>query len=145
MAGFGMQLHGIVQDLSQLKFVYGEGWETFIGNSGTVQYFGSRDRFTAEYFSALCGETTVWNFSSAIARTFGSSSSANGVTTSSSTTETDATAAAQRKLAYADELMRMHADKQLLVIDNLNPIIAHKVRWFEDEDLKAKGVNLHDV
>lgn len=145
MAGFGMQLHGIVQDLSQLKSVYGEGWETFIGNSGMVQYFGSRDRFTAEYFSALCGETTVWNFSSAIARTFGSSSSANGVTTSSSTTATDTTAAAQRKLAYADELMRMHADKQLLVIDNLNPIIAHKVRWFEDEDLKAKGVNLHDV
>lgn len=145
MAGFGMQLHGIVQDLSQLKSVYGEGWETFIGNSGMVQYFGSRDRFTAEYFSALCGETTVWNFSSAIARTFGSSSSANGVTTSSSTTETDTTAAAQRKLAYADELMRMHADKQLVVIDNLNPIIAHKVRWFEDEDLKAKGVNLHDV
>src|SRR5690606_14355419 len=33
MAGFGMQLWGIVQDLSQLKRIYGDGWETFIGNS----------------------------------------------------------------------------------------------------------------
>ena len=143
MAGFGMQLHGIVQDLSQVKSVYGEGWETFIGNSGVVQYFGSRDRFTAEYFSALCGETTVWNLSSALARSFGSSSGPNGMTSSESTSETDTRAASQRKLAYPDELMRMHDDKQLLIIDNLNPIIARKKRWFEDEALKDKGVNLH--
>lgn len=98
MAGFGMQLHGIVQDLSQVKSVYGEGWETFIGNSGVVQYFGSRDRFTAEYFSALCGETTVWNLSSALARSFGSSSGPNGMTSSESTSETDIRGAAHRVL-----------------------------------------------
>jgi type IV secretion system protein VirD4 len=40
MAGFGMQLWGIVQDLSQLARVYGEhGWQTFISNSGVIQYF----------------------------------------------------------------------------------------------------------
>ncbi len=51
MAGFGMQLWGIVQDLSQLERIYEKGWETFIGNSGVLQYFGSRDHKTAEYFS----------------------------------------------------------------------------------------------
>ena len=55
MAGFGVQLWGIVQDLGQLERIYGKGWQTFIGNSGVWQYFGSRDHQTADYFSKLCG------------------------------------------------------------------------------------------
>jgi len=143
MAGFGMQLYGVVQDLGQLKRVYGDGYETFIGNSGLIQYFGSRDRMSADYFSALCGETTVWNFSTAISRTFGSSSGKDGGSSSSSITDTDTTAAAQRKLAYPDELMRLPDDKQVVFIENMNPIIATKVPWYEDDALKSKGVNLH--
>jgi len=143
MAGFGIQLWGIVQDVSQLKTIYGDGWETFIGNSGMIQYFGSRDRITAEYFQALCGVTTVWNLSSAIARAFSTSSGQGGMTSSNSTTHTETTAASQRQLAYADELMRMHGSKELILIENLNPIIGTKVRWFEDAQLKTLGCNLH--
>lgn len=145
MAGFGIQLWGIVQDASQLKTIYGEGWETFIGNSGVVQYFGSRDRMTAEYFQALCGVTTVWNFSSAIARAFGTSSGKGGVSSSHTTTHTETTAASQRQLAYADELMRMHDSKELILIENLNPIIGNKVRWFDDDALKALGRSLQEA
>lgn len=143
MAGFGMQLYGVVQDLGQLKRIYGDGYETFIGNSGVIQYFGSRDRMTADYFSALCGETTVWNFSSAFSRTFGSSSGKDGGSSSSGTGNTDTTAAAQRKLAYPDELMRLPHDKQVVFIENMNPIIATKVPWYEDNSLQSKGANLH--
>ena len=144
MAGFGMQLWGFVQDLSQLESLYGKGWQSFIANSGMVSYFGSTDRMTAEYFSALCGETTVWNFSSALSKTFGTSSGSGGMSSSDSTTTTDTRAASQRKLAYPDELMRMHEDKQLVFIDNMYPLIATKTPWFEDSDLKTKGVNLHE-
>ncbi|MFM9977231.1 MAG: type IV secretory system conjugative DNA transfer family protein [Sphingomonadaceae bacterium] len=144
MAGFGIQLWGIVQDLSQLKAIYGDGYEGMIANSGMIQYFGSRDRITAEYFSALCGETTVWNLTSALARAFGSSSGGGGVTNSSSTTSTDTTAAVQRKLAYPDELMRMHGSKQLIFIENHHPIIGTKRRWFDDPALQSVGRNLHD-
>lgn len=145
MAGFGMQLWGFVQDLSQLENLYGKGWQSFIANSGMINYFGSRDRMTAEYFSALCGETTVWNFSSALSKTFGTSSGSGGMSSSdSTTTETDTRAASQRKPAYPDELMRMHEGKQLVFIDNMYPLIATKTPWFEDADLKTKGVNLHD-
>ncbi|NSX54806.1 type IV secretory system conjugative DNA transfer family protein [Parasulfitobacter algicola] len=143
MAGFGLQLWGIVQDCSQLKSLYGEGWETFIGNSGVVQYFGSRDRMTAEYFSALCGDTTVWNFSTAVSATFSSSSGATGGGSSNSTGNTDTRAAAQRKLAYPDELMRLSADNQLLFVENMDPIIAHKRPWFKDPALKKLGANLY--
>jgi type IV secretion system protein VirD4 len=96
MAGFGIQLWGIVQDLSPLKKIYGESWETFVGNSGVLQYFGSRDRTTAEYFSALCGVKTVWTFSSALSHSFSSGSGSSSTSNSSSET----TSLTQRKLIF---------------------------------------------
>ena len=144
MAGFGIQLWGITQDLCQLRKVYGEDYESFIGNSGAVSYFGSPDKTSADYFSDMCGVTTVWNFSSALASAFSSSSGGSGGgSSSSSTTDTDTRAATQRKLAYPDELMRLDHDQQLILIENTNPIMATKIKWFEDPELKDKGVNLH--
>lgn len=143
MAGFGMQIWGIAQDLCQMRRVYGEDHETFIANSGAVAYFGSPDKTSAEYFSGLCGETTVWNFSSALATAFTSSTGAGGVSSSEGTTNTDTRAAAQRKLIYPDELRRMDDDLQLVLIENADPILGRKAPWFEDPELAAKGVNLH--
>ncbi|MCV6576794.1 MAG: type IV secretory system conjugative DNA transfer family protein [Cohaesibacter sp.] len=146
MAGYGIQIWAIAQDYSQLKRIYRDGWETFISNAGVIQYFGSRDKFTAEYFSSLCGVKTVWSFSSAIGKTFGrSTSSGQSASTSESVSdsETAAYTTAQRQLAYPDQLMRMDKGKQLLFVENMNPIIADKVPWFEDAELHDKGVNLH--
>ena len=146
MAGFGMQLWGIVQDLSQLEKIYGKGWETFIGNSGVLQYFGSRDHKTAEYFSKLCGVTTIVKFSitNAIARAFSSSTGQGGGNSSSSTTHSDSTTLdiAQRSLAYPDELMVLRENKQLILIENFNPIPGKKVLWYDDADLKTLGKSL---
>lgn len=142
MAGFGIQIHAICQDASQLKRIYGDSWETFISNAGVIQYFGSRDSFTAEYFSKLCGVTTVWNFTTAVARAFGRTSG-NTASTSTTETTTDTAAGIQRKLAYPDELMRLPKDRQLILIENLNPIIATKVPWFKNDELKELGRNLH--
>ncbi|SNZ07409.1 type IV secretory system conjugative DNA transfer family protein [Cohaesibacter gelatinilyticus] len=138
MAGFGLQIWGIVQDFNQLERIYGGGWQSFVSNSGMINYFGSSDKMTAEYFSSMCGETTVWNFSSAVANAFSPSSG------DKSTTETDNRSAAQRKLAYPDELMRINTTKQIVFIENMYPLQAFKTPWFKDEALKSKGVNLHD-
>lgn len=143
MAGYGMQLWGFVQDLAQMEKVYGKGWQSFISNSGMISYGGSADDMTTKYFSSMCGETTVWNFSSAVARAFGSSTGKGGVTSNNSETDTDTRAASQRKLAYPDELRRMNKGKQLLFIDNMPPIIAKRAKWYEHPALKLKGVNLH--
>jgi len=146
MAGLGMQLWGIVQDLSQLEKIYGKGWETFIGNSGVLQYFGSRDHKTAEYFSKLCGVTTIEKFSitNAIARAFSSSTGQGGGNSSSSTTYSDSMTLdiAQRSLAYPDELMVLRENKQLVLIENFNPVPGKKVTWYDDADLKTLGKNL---
>ena len=159
MAGFGMQLWGIVQDLSQLAHIYGEtGWQTFISNSGVIQYFGSRDKMTAEYFSALCGVTTVevrnlsWAVGKAIsyATSFtsssgpggGSSSSTSGTTEGINWTRTTGVNEAQRQLAYPDELMVLKGNQQVVFVENLDPILAEKVLWYKDRTLSPLGVNL---
>jgi type IV secretion system protein VirD4 len=145
MAGFGMQLWGIVQDLSQLERIYDKGWETFISNAGVLQYFGSRDQKTAEYFSKLCGVTTIekTSISNSIARAFGSSSPGGGSSSSTSHTESTNTDVAQRHLAFADELMVMRKGQQLLFVEEVNPIMAQRSNWYEHPELKALGVNLH--
>ena len=147
MAGFGMQLWGIVQDLSQLERIYGSGWQTFISNSGVIQYFGSRDKITAEYFSTMCGVTTIriFSWSYALGRVFGTSSSPQGGGSSESTshTHTTSTNESQRQLAYPDELMVLKEDAQIVFVENFDPIAGAKVRWFENENLRALGVNLH--
>src|SRR5690606_2832410 len=58
-AGYNVSIWLIVQSLSQLKHNYGEGWETFIGNTAVKHFFSIRDNFTAEYVSKLFGQTSV--------------------------------------------------------------------------------------
>ena len=146
MAGFGVQLWGIIQDVGQLERIYGKGWQTFIGNSGVVQYFGSRDYQTADYFSKLCGVTTIEKFSisSSIARAISNTSGGQSGSSSSSTTTTQGTTKdlAQRKLAYPDELMVMKGDREIIFVENFNPISGKKVPWFNNEQLKNLGINL---
>lgn len=159
MAGFGMQLWGIVQDLSQLANIYGQnGWQTFISNSGVIQYFGSRDKMTAEYFSSLCGVTTIevhniswaigkaFSFASSSSTSYGGGSSSGSSSTSYTSSDnwgrTNGVSEAQRQLAYPDELMVLRGNEQIIFIENLDPVAAEKVPWFEDENLNQLGVNL---
>ena len=56
--GYGIQIMPILQDLNQLKGIYNERWETFIGMAGTVFSFGPNDHTTAEWLSRRAGERT---------------------------------------------------------------------------------------
>lgn len=59
MAGFGLKLWAILQDLSQLKRHYPNSWETFLGNAGMLQFFGNSDPTTLEYIAKRLGEIEV--------------------------------------------------------------------------------------
>ncbi|MEM6890253.1 MAG: type IV secretory system conjugative DNA transfer family protein [Pseudomonadota bacterium] len=59
MAGFGLKLWAILQDLSQLKRHYPDSWETFLGNAGTLQVFANSDQTTLEFVSRRLGEIEV--------------------------------------------------------------------------------------
>lgn len=59
MAGFGVKLWSVLQDLTQLKTHYPKSWETFLGNAGVIQAFGNADLTTTEHLSKLLGSTQV--------------------------------------------------------------------------------------
>ena len=58
IAGFGVKLWPIIQDLGQLKSLYKERWETFLGNSGVIQCFGNNEPTTTEWISKRLGKTS---------------------------------------------------------------------------------------
>lgn len=59
MAGFGVKLWSVLQDLTQLKTHYPKSWETFLGNAGVVQAFNNFDLTTTEHLSKMIGQTQV--------------------------------------------------------------------------------------
>lgn len=58
MRGYGLKLITVWQVLGQIKAIYRERWEDFIGNAGIVQSFAAQDITTARYLSDMAGVTT---------------------------------------------------------------------------------------
>jgi type IV secretion system protein VirD4 len=59
MAGFGVKLWVVLQDLTQIKRLYKESWETFVGNAGVMTYWSNSDKTTLDYISEKLGQTAV--------------------------------------------------------------------------------------
>ena len=59
IAGFGVKLWPVIQDLTQLQRDYEKAWETFMGNAGLLTFFGNTDLTTLEHISKRLGETEV--------------------------------------------------------------------------------------
>lgn len=82
MAGYGVKLMPVLQDLGQLKRHYKESWETFLGNAGVLQFFANSDLTTLEWLSKRMGQVEL------IRETRGSSEAATtGLSRSQSQTE----------------------------------------------------------
>lgn len=61
-AGYGVALWMFWQDISQLRGIYPEDWETFLSNAKIQQYFGCNDSATAKYISERAGPRTQYNY-----------------------------------------------------------------------------------
>jgi type IV secretion system protein VirD4 len=59
IAGFGVKLWPVLQDIAQLKALYETRWETFMGNAGVVQFFGNNDLSTLEWISKRLDKTSI--------------------------------------------------------------------------------------
>ena len=59
MAGYGVQLCPILQDVHQLRATYGQRAGTFLSNAGMLQVFGVNDHDSARLISDLLGMETV--------------------------------------------------------------------------------------
>ena len=59
MAGFGVKLWVVLQDLSQIEGLYKKSWQTFIGNAGIMTFWANVDKYTLDYLSDKLGQTGV--------------------------------------------------------------------------------------
>ena len=59
IAGFGVKLWTIVQDITQLQRLYRDSWETFVANAGVVTAFANSDTSTLRYLSDHLGKITM--------------------------------------------------------------------------------------
>lgn len=55
---YGIQIMPVLQDLNQLRGLYKERWETFIGMAGAFTSFTPNDLTTAKWLSERAGDTT---------------------------------------------------------------------------------------
>lgn len=61
-AGYNITMWPIVQDLGQLKTLYGDAWETFISNTVVRHFLSVSDMFSLGYLSKLMGTTTMVSY-----------------------------------------------------------------------------------
>jgi type IV secretion system protein VirD4 len=59
IAGFGVRIWSFFQDLAQLKSIYGDRWETFLGNAAIFQTFGLNDLSSLKYVSERLGQSAM--------------------------------------------------------------------------------------
>lgn len=75
IAGFGIKLVSVLQDLNQLKAHYEATWETFLGNSGVVIAYGNSDMTTTKYLSDRLGQSELTRVTSQRSQQQGSNES----------------------------------------------------------------------
>ncbi|MBU1210921.1 MAG: type IV secretory system conjugative DNA transfer family protein [Alphaproteobacteria bacterium] len=133
IAGFGMKLLIVLQDLTQLRRHYKDGWETFLGNAGIMIFFGNSDMTTLDYISKRCGSTSL-----IVERK-------NEVTTSQRTGGATGTSWSLevRDLLTPEEASRFFGrddveQRQLLIRPGLPPAIIQRVKYDRHELFKGK-------
>lgn len=122
MAGYGVQLWPILQDVHQLRATYGQKAGSFLSNAGVLQVFGVNDHDSARLVSDLLGQETV-KFQT-IARALDSEKS--GLSYSQHHTA--------RSLLTPDEVRNLPPHGQLLFLAGQRPIIAGKLTYYSDPE-----------
>jgi type IV secretion system protein VirD4 len=126
MAGYGVQLWPILQDIHQLRATYGQRAGTFLSNAGVLQVFGVNDHDSARLISDLLGLETV------VFQTMGRAldAEASGITYSEQH--------AGRPLLTPDEVRNVPADVELLFLAGQRPIVAGKLVYYADPEFKGQ-------
>ncbi|MBU1211956.1 MAG: type IV secretory system conjugative DNA transfer family protein [Alphaproteobacteria bacterium] len=134
VAGFGVKLWVIIQDIGQLKALYKERWQTFLGNAGMVQLFGLNDLDTLEWVSKRLGTTSlIVRNKSEVSDRDATSSGRLGATWSLQT----------QPLMTFDEIARLFGRfdplcRQLVIIPGFDPIVLQRVNYDSHELFKGR-------
>lgn len=122
MAGYGLQLWPILQDVHQLRATYGQRAGTFLSNAGVLQVFGVNDHDSARLVSDLLGQETV--VFQTLSRAL--DAEASGITLGEQHVG--------RPLLTPDEVRNMPQDGELLFLAGQRPVLARKLRYYADRE-----------
>jgi type IV secretion system protein VirD4 len=125
MAGYGIQLWPILQDIHQLKATYGARAGTFLSNVAVLQMFGINDHETARLASDLLGQGTVVFQTTSQAM----DSDRSGITY--------AEHHSGRPLLTPDEVRNLPQSRELLFVAGMRPVMADKLRYYADGEFKG--------
>lgn len=130
IAGYGMKIWTIIQDINQLKSIYKDRWETFIGNCGLMQFFGNTDVSTCEYVSKIMGQTTYENVSGSESLSPNKTNNIKGFNYGFSTNKSITTIPLLRpdEVAYWFSRERQN---QIVMIPDRQPIKINRGQYFE--------------
>ena len=104
MSGYGLDYTLIVQDMGQLKAIYGEQSRTILANCGWKWLCNVRDYDTAKYVSDTLGQATV-----------GTETVNEGTTPQGETTHGKAYGEMGRSLLTPDEVMNLGRDRAIVL------------------------------
>jgi type IV secretion system protein VirD4 len=124
MAGYGVQLWPILQDLHQLHATYGERAGTFMSNVAVLQVFGINDHDSARLASNLLGQGTM----------IFTTESRHGATFFSKGDTSVSDQHIARPLLTPDEVRNLPQHHQLLFIAGMRPARAAKLRYYADRE-----------
>lgn len=132
LAGYGMTLWMVWQDLAQIKSLYKDCWSTFLANAKVQQYFGINDHDTAEYVSKMLGKATI------PVETMSGTTSSSGKMTELFNTKTSGItrthAEKERELLMPDEVRRLDRETTLLFVQGCPPIVSKRITYFNDSN-----------
>ena len=126
MAGYGIQLWPILQDVHQLRALYERRAGTFLSNAGVLQVFGVNDHDSAKLVSDLLGQETV------VFETMSRAIDAE---------ETGISFGAQhvgRPLLTPDEVRALPGELELLFLAGQRPVVAAKLRYYADREFAGR-------
>ncbi|MBA3896243.1 MAG: type IV secretory system conjugative DNA transfer family protein [Sphingomonadaceae bacterium] len=127
MAGYGLQLWPILQDIHQLRSIYGTASGTFLSNAGVVQAFGVNDFDTADMLSKTLGRETI-------AYETDAQSEKDVTLKDRGRTLSKTRHFAARNLMDPNEIMKLKPETLLLMRVGENPLIVRKLRYFADKE-----------
>ncbi|MBO1077760.1 type IV secretory system conjugative DNA transfer family protein [Roseomonas haemaphysalidis] len=125
MAGLGLQLWPILQDLARLRAAYGQTAATFLATAGPIQVSAPVDLDTTQWLSRALGRSTVAFETTSSSRSTPDNPEGHGSSSHSSSTELTG-----RPRHTPDEAMRLHPDRQVLLRLGQRPTFTAKLRHY---------------
>lgn len=82
MAGYGIKLVPIIQNIGQVQNLYAKNWETFLGNAGAIIAFSLNDQASETYIADRLGKIMVYESTASRNTGFSSGGFSSGGSTS---------------------------------------------------------------